>query len=291
MKRHPLIAFLVLTAVFSWSLWIPIALAGHGVITVSPTLLTLFQIWGGLGPGLAALIITFASGGQEGTRRLLGRLSMWRAHYAWYLLALFLPAVIALFTTVLHTMFAGEAPDFAHLPIEDTALWSAGSPRLFWGLIASLVFQLGSEELGWRGFLLPRLQQRYDALVSSVVLAATWAVWYLPLLFADPGTAGWWVLFSLFLTAIPGAIIPTWIFNNTHGSLVLVVLHNAAVKLTGLVLAAPAASGWVTLTPYWVTAILIVAWAGAQRLSRNPLHEKCREQSEPLPAGAPVALA
>jgi membrane protease YdiL (CAAX protease family) len=290
MKRHPLIAFLALAVLFSWALWIPMMVAARGVNKNSP-LLPLLEIWGWFGPGLAAVMVTWNVSGGGGLRKLFGRFLVWRVRFVWYLVALLLSPAISLLTTVLHTMFGGDAPDFADLPIRNSVLWTAPTDYRLWAVVGSLVLQLFvGEELGWRGFVLPRLQQRFDALVSSMILAAFWVLWFLPLTFGEGSPRGVWTLLSLFLGGIPGSILLTWIFNNTHGSLLVIVLFNTSVKVTGLFLAPAAAPAFIALAPYWGLAIALVAMAGAQRLSREPLHDNCREDAQgpaqPVPAPA-----
>jgi len=295
MKRHPLIAFLGLTLVISWGLWIPMVLAARGAIHL-PVALTHVHIWGAFGPGLAALIVTGANGGVNALQRLFARLLIWRVGGLWYLAALCLPSLISLLTTALHTMFGGDAPDFRHLPIRDTALWPAYQDYRPWAMVLPLFLHqlvggtgLG-EELGWRGFALPRLQERFDALHSSGILALAWALWTLPLAFVGANPQIWWAAFFLLLGALPGAILSTWLFNNTRGSLLVTLLFNNAVKVTGLLLAAALASPAVALAPYWLAALVVVAVAGAARLSRQPLDANCRGDAagttEPGPAAA-----
>jgi len=287
MKRHPLIAFLGLTLVISWGLWIPMVLAARGVIQL-PVALGHMHVWGAFGPALAALIVTGSAGGVNRLQRLFARLLIWRVGVFWCLAALCLPSLISLLTTALHTMFGGEAPDFQHLPIRDTGLWPGYQDYRPWAMVLPLFLHqlvggtgLG-EELGWRGFALPRLQARFEALTASGILAIVWALWTLPLAFLGSDPRIWWAVFFLVLGALPGSILSTWLFNNTRGSLLVTLLFNNAVKVTGLLLAAAPASQAIALTPYWVVALLVVTVAGAARLSRQPLDANCRGDAPPI---------
>lgn len=83
-----------------------------------------------------------------------------------------------------------------------------------------------SEEIGWRGFLLPRLQKRLNPFCSSIVLGIIWACWHLPLFFIV-GTCQYGIPFLLFvMTTTINTIIITWIFNRTNGSLVFPILFH-----------------------------------------------------------------
>jgi membrane protease YdiL (CAAX protease family) len=296
MKRHALGAFFVLAFLFSWGLWIPAVAAARGAIRFAvPPERAL--IWGAFGPALAALIITAWIGGTEAVRHLFARLLVWRVRVVWYGAALLLPAVISLLTTALHTMFGNSPPDFADLPIRQTILaerfagyspWATVVPLFLYQLVAGTSL---AEELGWRAFVLPRLQQRCTALTASMLLAACWAFWVWPQSFTEGGPPAWWALFYLFLGAVPGSILTTWIFNNSKGSLLLVVLFNNAFKVTGLLLASAPARPAVALAPYWLVAITVAAVTGADRLSRGPLDANCVEPIAPEPRTAPAVSA
>jgi hypothetical protein len=95
-------------------------------------------------------------------------------------------------------------------------------------LLGTLVFTfIGGplcEEAGWRGFALPRLQHRFNALTSSLILGLLWACWHIPF-YLEPGYAEKGMPFPIFVFVVIGlAILFTWIYNNTRGSLVLTVL-------------------------------------------------------------------
>lgn len=80
------------------------------------------------------------------------------------------------------------------------------------------------EELGWRGYALPRLQAGRSALAASLILGVLWAAWHLPL-FAT-GVWGQPVPHSLTILAL--TIPYTWLFNKTNGSVLLVMLFHGS---------------------------------------------------------------
>lgn len=277
MKRYPLLAFLVLTYLLSWSTWLPVWTVARGAEPVGLKA-AYWQIAGEMGPGLAALIVATGYGGLPGLKRLVGRLRLKGVPAGWCGVALLLPPACSFCTTALYTMFGGDAPDFAALPIRQQP----------WQPIVLGVVTACFVELGWRGFALPHLQSRTDAVAASVALGLLWAGWGLPLSVATSQTALWWTVSSLVLGVLPGSILVTWLFNNSQGSLVPVILFNLSVKFTDLLLAAPPASLTLTLVPYWAAAVVVVAEAGAPRLARQPLHPNCLAAG---PSGAQPALA
>ena len=127
------------------------------------------------------------------------------------------------------------------------------------------------EEVGWRGFALPRLQARHGAFVASLLLSLGWALWHLPLFFYRPGytqmgaagIAGW------FFSLLTGAVLLTWLYNESRGSILVVALFHAAVDVaftSGI--SSPsvvqATGGLVTL---WGLIVLVAA--GPRYLSRR----------------------
>jgi membrane protease YdiL (CAAX protease family) len=268
-KRYPLVAFAVLTFLLSWGTW----LLGSGKEAL---------MVGAFAPGIAAVAVVGLSGGIAGLQRLFERLLIWRVHVVCYAAALLLPAVVSLLATAVHMMFGGDAPDFGAPPITGVALpaylqgWSVA------GLIVPLFVQhvlygtAIAEELGWRGLALPRLQQRFNSLVASLMMGCFWAVWILPFYWKQGWIGGNERAFVL-LAFIPGAILATWIYNISGGSLLLCVLFNIALKVTDLVLASPAGHPLVGVCAYWMVAGVVLSFTGvelgAKRVVAAPVKE------------------
>jgi membrane protease YdiL (CAAX protease family) len=126
------------------------------------------------------------------------------------------------------------------------------------GLFAwCLWFACGTgEEIGWRGFLLPRLQQRRSPLASSVLLAIGWAGWHLPAFFYLPSYSaiGLALLPGFFIGILSGAIVLTWLYNRSGGSVLTAALWHASFNY---VTASPNAAGLAAAA----TSMLVVGWA------------------------------
>jgi len=204
--------------------------------------------------------MTGVIGGREGVRRLLRRIVLWRVGFRWYLVVLLgIPAVV-----VLSTLFLpGALASFKASAVPST---------LFLYVVAGPVFLFAGgpvfEEIGWRGFALPRLQRLYGPLIGSLVLGVLWALWHLPLFLIPSwdtphGNPIDVVLFVIWAVSI--TITFTWVFNNTKGSVLLVILahgsvNSAAVAVFGL-FPAPAVTGGIAnfVIGFGVVALVVVA--------------------------------
>jgi membrane protease YdiL (CAAX protease family) len=80
-------------------------------------------------------------------------------------------------------------------------------------LLTAVIFG-GQEEPGWRGFALPRLQQRHTPLVATLILGLGWGIWHVPLY----GPAG-------FVVPLVLAFYYTWLYNKTRSVLLCILLH------------------------------------------------------------------
>jgi membrane protease YdiL (CAAX protease family) len=142
--------------------------------------------------------------------------------------------------------------------------------------LALSVFFLGPfpEEFGWRGYVLDRLQSRWSALKSSLILGVIWASWHWPLFFIK-GTyqyneRPWTVWFWTFMIGIiPLTVVMTWIFNNTYRSTLAIILFHFMVVFTDDFLNATVGTN-IYSTLLWILAavIVIVVW-GPNRLTRK----------------------
>ena len=130
------------------------------------------------------------------------------------------------------------------------------------------------EELGWRGYVLDRLQARWNALVSSLILGAIWALWHLPLFFIKDmyhySQGAWSAWFWLFMVGIiPLAVIFTWIFNNTRRSTLAAILFHFMANLTYEVARPTARTNFYAVLLWIIAAIAVVAFWGTGTLTRR----------------------
>ena len=199
----------------------------------------------------------------------------------WYAVILLGPVAVDLAGIGIDVLLHGTVPAFDQpfiLRIVGPSIGLALALPLF---VVMEVLTNG-EEIGWRGFALPRLQARHSALVASLVIGVVWAVWHYPK-FLNAGNSAHDYPFWLFLLDIVAkSIIFTWVFNSTGGSLLSVTLLHASMNTSVLFLPVlPAVTGdtkvLVTgIVLHIAIAIVIVVIAGPARLTRSryPQHDE-----------------
>jgi membrane protease YdiL (CAAX protease family) len=218
-NARELIQYFVLAYAFSWAIGIPLALQKQHLIKPLIPYWTHYLI--GFGPMLAALLVSWHTHGSAGLRRLGQRIFAWKVHPGWWLVAC-LPLIFG-FAVILFLNLVGDS----NISIADLGTVHF-LPPLGLGALFLWIFTFGlGEETGWRGFALPRLQQHHNALKATSILAVCWALWHLPqffYLFPLDIALGWAI--GLFA----GAIVFTWLFNSTHGSIPVVAVFHGCVN-------------------------------------------------------------
>jgi membrane protease YdiL (CAAX protease family) len=225
-QRYPLTCFFVaaigvdwllsLVAIWDNALFLPVALAMSYV------------------PALAAWLVLRLTGTADERQAFGRRLRSWRVGWRWVLVALLIMPVI-------HLVALGIG-----------AFWFGGAIPFHWQrfalILAILPVNLG-EEIAWRGFALPRLQTRFNSLTAALILGALWAalhfvIWTIGI--ANPLPAI--LLASGF--AIGVAVIMTWLFNHTAGSVPLATICHAAMDTM-----------FIAVSPLAETNLFLTAWA------------------------------
>jgi membrane protease YdiL (CAAX protease family) len=232
-QRHQLISYFVGAYAITWVLVSPLVAHALGLTGAVPSA---WHMLGALGPLVAALTVSAVAGGRRGLAQFLRSLGRWRVGVVWGLAAVFGPFVLFFLTAAALVAFGQPWPNWGAM------LAKVGDPSwvVVW-LIGSAIYGVG-EEPGWRGFALPHLQSRYNALVASAILAVLWAGWHAPFFFYrfqfGPGQA-----LGLVLGLLAGAMVLTCLYNGTGGSVLATVswhvtwnVVNALAMLTSMAL-------------------------------------------------------
>ena len=221
-KKHQLIIFFILAYVITWGGWA--ALLATKTISSCSTMCILYPGWG---PTLAALILTTLIGGRKGLKEFFLSLVKFRVGFQWYLLALFSAVVVVHLSIAFVTLVFGGFTDTAFLPY-----WYTPFLAFFPAIAVHFLFSGLPEEPGWRGFALPRLLTRHNALVASLILGIFEALWHLPnYTILSPFSPMLLAIFTLNILAV--GIFRTWIFVNTKRSVFIATLFHGAIDATG----------------------------------------------------------
>ena len=251
-----LLGFLLLTFTVTWSAWLSsVALTkpdGTGFFRLGGPVFLL----GVFAPALVALALTAYGEGRTGVVRLLARIGRWQVATRWYLFAVGYMAVTKLLAALVHRLLTGAWPIFGDTP------W----PLMFGAILVSTWTQAG-EEVGWRGYALPRLATHVGLGGASVLLGVIWAFWHLPL-FLLPGSGSTGQSFPIYLLHVTAlSVAMAWLYWKTEGSLLLVMLMHASVNNTTNILPAALPNAvnpwsldgslvaWVTVALSWAVAV------------------------------------
>jgi membrane protease YdiL (CAAX protease family) len=227
-------------------------------------------------PSAVAIVLTAIVLGRGALRKLLGRLLIWRVDVRWYLVVILGPVALAGGVVTLNTLVGGPALSFS-MPL----LSAVVIPLAFSILPGSAL----GEEIGWRGYALPRLQPGRSALGASLILGVIWAFYHLPLFFTGQAFRSPKLFVPFVISTIALSVILTWVYNGTGGSLLLVVLLHATANLPLTLLLEPLGSR--AMVPFLlyvglmvVAAIVVVIVAGPKHLSRKHHRQETSEEPE-----------
>jgi membrane protease YdiL (CAAX protease family) len=216
----------------------------------------LLLIVGTFGPTLVALLLTGLSKGRNGLRELLSRLFVWRVSIFWYLFSFLGTIVVVMASIGIHVVMGGAVPQF-------------NDPRQIYLVIPVFAYVLFlsvmGEEIGWRGYVLPRLQERHGALLASLTIGVMWGLWHLPEFWMKSNFHSQIPLVLFLLQDIALSIVMTWLYNGTGKSLLIVTLFHAASNTTlGVLPILPMDTGgdlrplWIAVALLWIVAAIIV---------------------------------
>ena len=258
LARHATAIFFALSYFWAWALWgywIPAMPPGGLVIT--PAFLA-SALAGGLGPSVAAIAVTAATGGWKGVGDLLGGVLRWRADVRWYAIALLLVPAITTLSLIIQ------------MPILGPPVWGdlamLAPLAVAWPIMAAL-----GEEFGWRGFALPRLAGRFGVLAASLIVGLAWGLWHLPADYIALKAYGWWFVPAfvasgpLLLTA--HAVIMGWLWARTARNLLLMLVYHFSITSSAIIAptvttspAAAVAAAFISAALFWAVALWLIVF-------------------------------
>lgn len=219
-----LLRFFLLTYALTWVCFISVVKMSHAPRPTAPATAILsgsLLLLGTFAPALMALAVTARDEGRRGVRVLLRRMIQWQVGWRWYLFAVAYMPAVKLSVALIYRLMTGAWPRFG------ADSWYIIVPAI----IISTPVQAG-EEIGWRGYALPRLAGRFGFARASLLLGLIWACWHLPLFFV-PGADKYGQSFPVWtLQVVALSVAITWLYAGAGGSLLLTMLMHSAVNQT-----------------------------------------------------------
>jgi CAAX protease family protein len=261
-NRFSVPLFFLLAYAWSWGCWLStsrILEAYKDELRGVPTILTVSTIpiiirigyaiaalTATFSPAISAIILTAAIGGKAALREYFGRLVKWRVGIRYYLAAFLIPPAMLILRFGLIILLGGKL----QTDISTANFLGALGMFLNYFLIAG-----GQEELGWRGFAQPKVQEKFSLAFTSLIIGVLWFFWHLPLYLWVPDVPqhGQSLIFAL-LFQISFCFTFTWLYNRTQSILMPMLLHATFNFLSSLWLVS--VSGTQAELISWIALIL-----------------------------------
>lgn len=267
-RRRPTITLLLFFLgcfAIMWPCFIAVAVA----VPAGSVLGQLLIYIGAFAPALCATLLTARDEGSAGVRALWGRVLRFEVGGRWYLFALGYMAAIKLTAALVHRVATGEWPRFGD------ALY-----LMPFAVALSTPVQAG-EEVGWRGYALPRLAARFGLARASLLLGLIWAFWHVPQFYIRDGGSYQQSFFVYALQVTAVSVAMAWLYVRTGGSLFLTMLMHAAINNTKDIV--PSAKlgatqvfgwdaslvAWITVALLWIPALYFLWWMARSERRRN----------------------
>jgi uncharacterized protein len=216
-----------------------------------------------LGPMVMGIAFTYLTRDNEGRGDYWKRvISFKRIPAKWYLVIFIFVPILNGLAALLDVLTGGTGATWG-----ETALNALTNPA---SIILSILFATlfpFIEELGWRGYVLDRLQEKRNAIMSSLILGVVWSLWHLPTFFIRDsyqaslgiGTPAFWWFFA---AIVPLTFVFTWIYNNTNRSTLAVILFHAMVNFTGELFTLSERADMYSILLWFVAALgILVIWS------------------------------
>jgi CAAX protease family protein len=221
-NNRPVIAFYILAFVITWLGWIPQALYGRGLSSFNSPLLNFLA---GGGPTLAAVVVILLIKEKGGLKKLFGTLFKLSVSFGWYVFVFGFWSVVTAIVLGIRAIFGQTLPLFSQFE------WIELFPIFGYMLITNVW-----EEIGWRGFALPRLQSSFSDLKIVFIMGLLWSLWHLPLVLDPTSTMSRVPWYGLIIWELSSVVIYTWLYEQTRGSLFFVSVFHAMSNTVAYVL-------------------------------------------------------
>lgn len=223
-KKHPIASYFIIAWISTWILVLPLILTNFGFLSVNMN----WHFLGALGPTISAIIVSYFSAKKKGLKELGETSFKWRVGPFWILFSALIMPFFLLLSILFNFLFTGNLINLIGYLIDNGI--SNPLSIFLWIWVGAISYGL-FEEIGWRGYALPKLQEKYNPLIATIILTIGWAFWHFPMFlyhFSVDMLFGW--LYSLFM----GSIILTFLFNSSGGSAFVTILFHITNNIVWL---------------------------------------------------------
>jgi uncharacterized protein len=283
LQRHPALTYFTITFLLSWG-GILLVIGGPGGIPgtseTTERLLSSAILAMLVGPSVAGILLTGVLYGKAGLREFLSRLFRWRVSVRSYAIAILtIPLVL---TVTLFGLALGSPAFLPGILVSD----DKGS-LLLTGIVIGLAAGI-FEELGWTGFAVPVLRQRYGVLATGLIVGFLWGAWHYLVAFWSSGDSTSAFSMALFLPhfVFYVAVLPVyrvlmvWVNDRTQSLLVAMLMHATLTASVLFIFVPPGLAGVPLITWYLTVAAVLwiivaaVAIANGGYLAQEPFHRE-----------------
>lgn len=204
-RKHYIASFYIITLMFSLLLLtLHFVFESIGEYSVSFTQFS---------PALAVVFISFILKEKTTINEIKEHFRIHKSVAKWMILAIIIPSICIIVSSFIMTYYK-----INFVP------WKGNISFYILSVIAILIGS-AAEEIGWRGFLLPKLQKKHSPFISSIIVGALWGVWHLNF------TGGVWGFILYTVTIIEMSILMTWLYNKSNGNLVIMTVWHLVFNL------------------------------------------------------------
>lgn len=216
-RTYPVASFIVLAYAFAYLIGLPLKLHVFAPLVGNHEIGTsyLSRIFIDYSPALAAIIVTAATGGNVGVRKLLNSLRPQTKHIIWWVGLPFAGIII----TFCSFMIAG----FSYSELMRMVIFTSPLLLVLHFVCAILVIGIG-EELGWRGWLLPKLGERFNARQATLIIFLAWALWHFPVVFVS-----WKLTFCVVVLSSAVSVLFTRFWDHVTGNIFVIAVAHASL--------------------------------------------------------------
>lgn len=218
-RTRSFILYGIIAFAISWAIEIPLALKAEGII--SAKIPFAIHYLAAFGPLVAGIVLTWRESGSAGLKELFSRIIKWRVEPVYWIVALS-PLLLFLIVSFVLRIAQGSWLDFAILGRFDFLPDLGLASILVW--LATYGF---GEEIGWRGYFLPRLQRDRTAWSATLILWIVWAIWHVPSFYYLNTATSVGMLIGFLVGVLAGAVFLTWLYNSSGGSVMIVAVWHA----------------------------------------------------------------